>query len=132
MPIEGFTVSLIIRVLGGEALLGWQATVAYPWYDPAANKQYFPYKTMAMLAGFITMLTVSYLTHRLMATGSLHPKWLRRINNRVKDVAEEKEEVEIGDGQNNFSYSNSDNAIPEKMSKEDESYRNPMAEATSL
>lgn len=81
--MTGFTITLIIRLLGGEAFLGWKAAVAFPWYDPVTNTQYFPFKTMAMLVGLGTMLGVSYLTDWAMTNRRLDMKWLRYVNNRV-------------------------------------------------
>ena len=142
--IPGFAVSLTIRMLGGEALLGWQATVAYPWYDAALNKQYFPYKTIAMVAGLIVMLAVSYLTDWLMRTERLHVKWLMKINNRIgRDDKSEKSSIKseknsikseksfIKIGENNLSYSNSDNVIVESESNAD-FYESNKFESTKL
>lgn len=65
----------------------WIAAVAFPWYDPITNKQYFPYKTMAMLIGLGLMLAVAYLTDWAMDTGRMSLRWLKIINNRVGKTA---------------------------------------------
>lgn len=74
--------TLIIRCLGGEALLNWKATVAFPWYDAEANTQHFPFKTMSMLIGLVVMLLVAYITDWMMRTGRMGTKALMIINNR--------------------------------------------------
>lgn len=78
----GFLVTLVIRCLGGEALLSWRAAVAFPWYDAATNTQYFPFKTMSMLLGLLVMLIVAYITDGLMKSGRMSAKALMVINNR--------------------------------------------------
>ena len=78
----GFTVTLILRCLGGEALLKWNAAVAFPWYDAETNTQYFPFKTLSMLIGLVVMLVVAYVTDRLMESGKMSTRPLRLINNR--------------------------------------------------
>lgn len=95
----GFTLTLCIRLLGGEGLLGWNAAVGFPWYDAESNTQYFPYKTIAMLLGLATMLSVSRLTEWLMLNNKLDIKWLRCINNRVGELipAEDDSRVDSDD-----------------------------------
>ena len=83
LVILRFLVSLVMRLLGGEAYLSWRATVAYPGYDADTNTQYFPYEALSMLCGRVVMLAVSYLTDCLMRTDRIDMKWLRMINNRI-------------------------------------------------
>jgi high affinity choline transporter 7 len=69
--MAAFSVSLILRVGGGEPLLGIHPWIPYPelftrhpadWYDPASGAILFPYKTMAAAAGLILLPLVSRLT----------------------------------------------------------------------
>ena len=68
--------------MGGEALLKWNAAVAFPWYDAETNTQYFPFKTLSMLIGLVVMLVVAYVTDRLMESGKMSTRPLRLINNQ--------------------------------------------------
>jgi solute carrier family 5 (high affinity choline transporter), member 7 len=55
--IAAFSVSLILRVGGGEPLFGIPALIAYP--------EWLPFKTVAAMAGMILLPAVSRLTPRL-------------------------------------------------------------------
>ncbi len=57
-----YWIGLILRVLGGDSLLRIPAIIKYPYFDSVANKQLFPFRTFAMLATFLTTISVSYLT----------------------------------------------------------------------
>ncbi len=58
--LAGFIVALILRIGGGEPLLGLPAIIDYPMTEHGTV--YFPFRTTAMLAGWITILVVSYFT----------------------------------------------------------------------
>ena len=73
--VAAFAVSLVLRLGGGEPLLGLPATIAYPellgawlpgpaaaWYDGATIL--FPFKTLAAVTGLILLPGVSRLTAR--------------------------------------------------------------------
>jgi high affinity choline transporter 7 len=71
--IVAFSVSLVLRVGGGEPLLGLKPLIPYPelfthhpadWYDPATGAMLFPFKTLAAVAGMILLPVVSRLTAR--------------------------------------------------------------------
>jgi len=71
--MAAFGVSLVLRVGGGEPLLGIRPLIPYPelftshpaqWYDPATGAMLFPYKTMAAVAGLVLLPLVSRLTAR--------------------------------------------------------------------
>jgi high affinity choline transporter 7 len=71
--IAAFAVSLVLRVGGGEPLLGLRPLIPYPelftshpadWYD-ATGAMLFPYKTLAATAGMILLPVVSRLTARV-------------------------------------------------------------------
>src|SRR5262249_40995925 len=70
--ITAFCVSLILRLGGGEPLLGLSPFIPYPeiftsdpskWYD--AGAMLFPFKTLATLVGIALLPVVSRLTARL-------------------------------------------------------------------
>src|SRR3954452_19589409 len=72
--MTAFFVSLVLRVGGGEPLLGLKPLIHYPelctanpaqWYDPATGAMLFPYKTLAAAAGMILLPLVSRLTARV-------------------------------------------------------------------
>lgn len=50
------------------------ATVHYPMYDAETDTQYFPFKTMSMLASFFACVSVSLLTEYLFKSGILQPE----------------------------------------------------------
>lgn len=58
--LSGFIVALVLRVGGGEPLLGLPPFIPYPLIEDGTV--YFPFRTFAMLAGLITIIVVSYLT----------------------------------------------------------------------
>lgn len=57
----GFVVALVLRLGGGEAVLGLPAWIPYGWVD-ADGVVNFPFRTTSMLAGLITIMVVSRLT----------------------------------------------------------------------
>jgi solute carrier family 5 (high affinity choline transporter), member 7 len=72
--IAGFALALVLRLGGGEPLFGIPPLIPYPelmsgllpgtagsWYD-AGGAMLFPYKTLASLAGAVTVPVVSRLT----------------------------------------------------------------------
>jgi high affinity choline transporter 7 len=72
--IAAFAVSLVLRIGGGEPLLGLKPLIPYPelftrhpadWYDPSTGAMLFPFKTLAAAAGLILLPVVSRLTARL-------------------------------------------------------------------
>jgi solute carrier family 5 (high affinity choline transporter), member 7 len=75
--IAAFSISLVLRLGGGEPLFGlrpwlpytdWFSAVlpgpAAAWYDPASGALLFPYKTLAAVVGLIVLPVVSRLTAR--------------------------------------------------------------------
>ncbi len=75
--VAAFAVSLIVRLGGGEPLFGIPPVVPYPelaaaflpidpatWYDPQSGAMLFPFKTLAAVAGLVTLPAVSRLTAR--------------------------------------------------------------------
>ena len=68
-----YTIGLFLRVTGGEKLIGFPATIKYPYYDEDGG-QMFPFRTLAMVVSFITLVSVSYLTNYLFDNGIVDEK----------------------------------------------------------
>ncbi|MDO8836547.1 MAG: hypothetical protein Q7V01_13175 [Vicinamibacterales bacterium] len=75
--VAAFAVSLAVGLGGGEPLFGLSPVVPYPelaaavlpidpatWYDPQSGAMLFPFKTLAAVAGLVTLPVVSRLTAR--------------------------------------------------------------------
>lgn len=76
--IAAFVIALVIRIGGGEPLLGIKPLIPYPemfagmlpgtakdWYDASTGAMLFPFKTMAAFTGLIVLPVVSRLTVRV-------------------------------------------------------------------
>jgi high affinity choline transporter 7 len=85
--VAAFTVSSILRLGGGEPLLGMPHFIPYPemfqallpgrpadWYDPASGAVLFPFRTVAVVAGLVLLPAVSRATVRWSA-----PRPLRNV-----------------------------------------------------
>ena len=59
----GLAVALFLRVGGGEPVLGIPTLLPYPMVDDAGTVL-FPFRTLAMVSGLVTILVVSRLTAR--------------------------------------------------------------------
>jgi high affinity choline transporter 7 len=75
--ITAFAVSLVLRIGGGEPLLGLPHFIPYPeifsgvlpgspadWYDASSGAMLFPFKTLAAGAGLVLLPVVSRVTAR--------------------------------------------------------------------
>lgn len=60
----GCFVGLFINLSGGVPTLKIPVLIKYPFYDPEIG-QVFPFKTLATICCFLTIIIVSYLTHVL-------------------------------------------------------------------
>ena len=69
-----YLIGLILRIGGGEKSIGLEPFIKYPFYSEA-DGQLFPFKTLAMLCSFATLILVSYLTKFLFERQIL-PLWL--------------------------------------------------------
>uniref|UniRef100_A0A0N4ZCS3 High-affinity choline transporter 1-like n=1 Tax=Parastrongyloides trichosuri TaxID=131310 RepID=A0A0N4ZCS3_PARTI len=70
----GYIVGLVIRLAGGEPLVHLPAFVYFPMYDESSGMQYFPFRTMAMLASLSTCIGVSLYSRHLFTSGKLSPE----------------------------------------------------------
>ena len=59
----GIVVGVVLRLVGGEPLLGIPALIQYPMQDPDLGNL-FPFRTLAMLASLVTIWVVSKLSVR--------------------------------------------------------------------
>ena len=57
----GYVVGLVLRVGGGESKIGLPLFIKYPYYDEETEEQLFPFRTLAMVASFVTIIIVPYL-----------------------------------------------------------------------
>ncbi|KAK6042800.1 high affinity choline transporter 1 domain protein [Cooperia oncophora] len=71
--LAGYAVGLILRLSGGEPLVGLPAMVHYPMYTDGI--QYFPFKTASMLSSLVCIFGVSRLSEHLFTTGQISPEW---------------------------------------------------------
>lgn len=60
--ITGAVVGLILRLGGGEPMLGLPAFIPYPWQGSGGSD--FPFRTFAMLSGLATIWLVSRVTEK--------------------------------------------------------------------
>jgi high affinity choline transporter 7 len=65
----GYAVGLALRLSGGEPMLFFPAAVHYPMYDVESGMQYFPFKTMSMLASLGCCVGGSLLSEYLFRSG---------------------------------------------------------------
>ena len=86
--MAAFAIALVIRVGGGEPLLGMRPLIGYPemfaailpgpatdWYEPGTGTMLFPFKTLAAASGMLVLPLVSRLTGRFsvpLALANLH------------------------------------------------------------
>ncbi|KXJ09271.1 high-affinity choline transporter 1 isoform X2 [Exaiptasia diaphana] len=66
--LSGYLIGLVLRVIGGEELIGLPAMVKYPYYSHVYG-QMFPFRTLAMVCSFLTILLVSYIAEFLFKKG---------------------------------------------------------------
>ena len=59
----------------GEALLGLEALIKYPWYDEATGYQLFPFKTMIVIITFITIPLGSLCSDAMFRKGILSKRF---------------------------------------------------------
>lgn len=86
--LSAYIMAFIVRISGGEKMMGLSAWIHYPGYDEATDTQMFPFRTMAMLISLITLIGVSYGTQVAFMTGKLAPgyDYFRCVVNIPEDV----------------------------------------------
>lgn len=66
--VSGYFLGLLLRVIGGEKLIGLPPLVKYPYYSDVYG-QMFPFRTLSMVCSFLTIILVSYSTKYLFENG---------------------------------------------------------------
>jgi high affinity choline transporter 7 len=61
--LVGWIIGLVMRLMGGEPLLGLPPLIKYPNYDEESGYQLTPFKTISMLISLTTIILISGLTH---------------------------------------------------------------------
>jgi len=62
--IVAYPLGLILRLGGGEGLIGLEPFIKYPYYDET-DGQLFPFRILCMLVTLVTLLLISYVTNEL-------------------------------------------------------------------
>lgn len=101
--LSAYIVAFVVRLSGGEPLIGLPAFIKFPGYDEEGERQLFPFRTMAMLLSLITLIGVSAYTKYAFESGRLapHHDYFRCVVNipddavRVGDPSEAGEQVLI-------------------------------------
>jgi len=64
--LAAFLAGLILRLGGGEKLIGLRPYIKYPLYDNDLEQQLFPFRTLAMVVSLITLILVSLIYTRVL------------------------------------------------------------------
>ncbi|OQR78985.1 high-affinity choline transporter 1-like [Tropilaelaps mercedesae] len=93
--LAAYIVGLLLRGLGGESILGLPAVIKYPLYDKEKG-QLFPFRTLAMLCSFSTLVAVSQLSKWLFEAGHLPPHldYFNCVVNIPEDIVKVQEPQE--------------------------------------
>ena len=73
--LAGLVVGLLMRVLGGDPVLGMKAVIKYPFYDPKHNQQTFPFKILATVCSILVIIAISYITNFVFTRNYLSHKF---------------------------------------------------------
>eukprot|EP00795_Rhopilema_esculentum_P010376 gene10376-19077_t len=73
--VAAYCIGLILRLGGGEAVIGLSPFIKYPLYDEKLKKQLFPFRTLAMLVSLLTLILVSLLFQFLFKKCELSKKF---------------------------------------------------------
>ncbi|XP_070687331.1 high affinity choline transporter 1-like [Pempheris klunzingeri] len=91
--ITGYVVGLLLRVLGGEPLLGIPPLLLYPGWreEDGVITQYFPHRTLAMLASVTCVISVSWLVEQGFCRQLIPQSWdlLRVFDGKQEADADE-------------------------------------------
>lgn len=96
---SAYIMAFMVRLSGGEPLLGLPAFIHFPGYDAVEDKQLFPFRTLAMLLSLITLIFVSWYSKWLFETGRLAPKYdyFRCVVNIPTDLVRVDQPSEVGE-----------------------------------
>ncbi|XP_078047035.1 choline transporter [Augochlora pura] len=86
--LSAYIIAFVVRISGGEPLMGLPALIHYPGFDEETQTQLFPFRTMAMIMSLVTLVGVSYGTQVAFMTGRLAPGYdvFRCVVNIPEDV----------------------------------------------
>ena len=59
----GYILGMLLRLTGGETILGFPPLIKYPWFDEVSGKQLFPFKTLCMVVCLTTTIVVSLIVN---------------------------------------------------------------------
>jgi len=118
--IAAYIVGLFFRITGGEKLIGLPAAIQYPLFKD--GDQYFPFRTMAMLFSFMTLLGVSYFTNYLFDSGKLarSSDILGVLERRERRYMAASAKTSNGDGVTLTEFTNGSTQHDKKSGKADE------------
>ena len=96
--LAGFLVGSVLRLAGGENLIGIPALIKYPFYDYDTQTQYFPHKTLAMVISLLCILVGSSLARWIYSffvpKEQLDYFLLNRVSRPISPDTKEKLEVD--------------------------------------
>lgn len=97
--LSAYIVAFMVRLSGGESLIGLPALIHYPGYDEQNGQQLFPFRTMAMLMSLITLIVVSAYSKWIFETGRLAPQYdyFRCVVNIPDDAVRVGDPSEVGE-----------------------------------
>lgn len=58
--LAAYIVSVVLRLSGGESMLGIPALIKYPMFNEKTGEQGFPFRTLAMATSLVTLIIVSW------------------------------------------------------------------------
>ena len=70
--LAGYVIALILRMLGGDVSLGIRPVIEYPYYS-SEEGQLFPFRTLAMLVGLLSIIVFSKLAEFLFTKEIIPP-----------------------------------------------------------
>ncbi|KAG6448170.1 high-affinity choline transporter 1 [Manduca sexta] len=97
--LAAYIVALLVRLSGGEKLLGLPALIHYPGWDDKNEVQLFPFRTMAMVMSLFTLAFISWLSVFLFNSGYLSPEsdYFNCVVNIPEDIRRVDEPSEAGE-----------------------------------
>lgn len=97
--LAAYIVGFVVRLSGGESIIGLPALIHFPGYDEETKRQLFPFRTMAMLLSLITLWGVSEYTKFVFETGRLAPQYdyFRCVVNIPDDAIRVGDPSEVGE-----------------------------------
>ncbi|KAK4290189.1 hypothetical protein Pmani_036896 [Petrolisthes manimaculis] len=86
--LGAYFIGILIRVLGGESMIGIPPIIKFPWFDEENGVQLFPFRTLAMVISGLSLVFFSMFSMWVFETGRLPPKYdfLRCVINIPDDV----------------------------------------------